>query len=74
MAHALTDLGRTDEARRMADRARAPSDTLLGDVRALGLAQTNALGGAGGRPAASGGQPPERALGTVLSPRCCSAR
>jgi methyl-accepting chemotaxis protein len=40
MAHALTDLGRTDEARRVADRARAPSDTLLGDVRALGLAQT----------------------------------
>jgi methyl-accepting chemotaxis protein len=40
MAHALTDLGRTDEARQMADRARAPADTLLGDVRALGLAQT----------------------------------
>ena len=40
MAHALTDLGRADEARRMADRARAPADTLLGDVRALGLAQT----------------------------------
>ena len=40
MAHALTDLGRIDDARRMADRARAPSDTLLGDVRALGLAQT----------------------------------
>jgi methyl-accepting chemotaxis protein len=39
MAHALYDLGRSDEARRMADRARAPSDTLLGDVRALGLAQ-----------------------------------
>ena len=39
MAHALYDLGRTEEARRMADRARAPSDTLLGDVRALGLAQ-----------------------------------
>ena len=41
MAHALTDLGRADEARRMADRARGPSDTLLGDVRALSLAQTN---------------------------------
>ena len=41
LAHALTDLGRLDEARRMADRARAPSDTLLGDVRALGLTQTN---------------------------------
>jgi len=40
LAHALTDVGRADEARRMADRARAPSDTLLGDVRALGLAQT----------------------------------
>ena len=40
MAHALTDLGRADEARRMADQARGPSDTLLGDVRALGLAQT----------------------------------
>ena len=40
LAHALTDLGRLDEARRAADRARAPSDTLLGDVRALGLAQT----------------------------------
>lgn len=39
-AHALTDLGRSDEARRVADRARAPSDTLLGDVRALSLAQT----------------------------------
>jgi methyl-accepting chemotaxis protein len=40
-AHALTDLGRYEEARRQADRARAPSDTLLGDVRALSLAQTN---------------------------------
>jgi methyl-accepting chemotaxis protein len=40
MAHALTDLGRLEEARRMADQARGPSDTLLGDVRALGLAQT----------------------------------
>jgi methyl-accepting chemotaxis protein len=39
MAHALNDLGRAEEARRMAERARAPSDTLLGDVRALGLAQ-----------------------------------
>ncbi len=41
MARALTDLGRIDEARRHADLARAPSDTLLGDVRALSLAQTN---------------------------------
>lgn len=40
-AHALADLGRTDEARRQAERGRAPSDTLLGDVRALALAQTN---------------------------------
>ncbi|HYC33956.1 MAG TPA: methyl-accepting chemotaxis protein [Gemmatimonadales bacterium] len=39
-AHALNDLGRTEEARRVADQARAPSDTLLGDVRALSLAQT----------------------------------
>jgi methyl-accepting chemotaxis protein len=40
-AHALTDLGRDDAARRLADRARAPADTLLGDVRALALAQNN---------------------------------
>jgi methyl-accepting chemotaxis protein len=40
-AHALADLGRAEEARRQAERARAPSDTLLGDVRALALAQTN---------------------------------
>ena len=41
MAHALADLGRVEDARREAERARAPSDTLLGDVRALALAQTN---------------------------------
>lgn len=41
LSHALADLGRTDEARRMADRARQPADTLLGDVRSLGLAQTS---------------------------------
>jgi methyl-accepting chemotaxis protein len=41
VAHALTDLGRLDEARRVADKARDPADTLLGDVRALGLAQIN---------------------------------
>jgi methyl-accepting chemotaxis protein len=41
MARALTDLGRLEEARRQADLARAPSDTLLGDVRALSLAQSN---------------------------------
>ncbi len=40
-AHALADLGRHDEARRQADLARAPADTLLGDVRALVLAQNN---------------------------------
>jgi methyl-accepting chemotaxis protein len=40
-AHALADLGRSDEARRQADKARAPADTLLGDVRALTLAQNN---------------------------------
>jgi methyl-accepting chemotaxis protein len=40
-AHALADLGRLDEARRHAERARAPADTLLGDVRALALAQNN---------------------------------
>nr|MBA3257852.1 methyl-accepting chemotaxis protein [Gemmatimonadales bacterium] len=41
MARAMADLGRTEEARRHADLARGPSDTLLGDVRALSLAQTN---------------------------------
>jgi methyl-accepting chemotaxis protein len=40
-AHALADLGRVDEARQKADQARAPADTLLGDVRALALAQTS---------------------------------
>ena len=41
MAHALTDLDRQDEARRYAELARFPSDTLLRDVRALSLAQTS---------------------------------
>ena len=41
MAHALTDLGRLDDARHYAELARAPSDTLLRDVRALSLAQTS---------------------------------
>lgn len=41
MSHALADLGRAEDARRHADHARAPADTLLGDVRALALAQTN---------------------------------
>jgi methyl-accepting chemotaxis protein len=40
-AHALADLGRMDEARQKAELARAPADTLLSDVRALALAQTN---------------------------------
>jgi methyl-accepting chemotaxis protein len=40
-AHALAELGRMDEARQKAEQARAPADTLLGDVRALALAQTN---------------------------------
>jgi methyl-accepting chemotaxis protein len=40
-AHALADLGRMDEARHKAGLARAPADTLLGDVRALALAQSN---------------------------------
>lgn len=40
-AHALADLGRTEEAKKQAEVARAPADTLLGDVRALALAQTN---------------------------------
>jgi methyl-accepting chemotaxis protein len=41
MSHALADLGRVEDARREAERGRAPADTLLGDVRALALAQTN---------------------------------
>jgi methyl-accepting chemotaxis protein len=41
MAHALTDLDRPDDARRYAELARSPSDTLLGDVRGLSLAQTS---------------------------------
>jgi methyl-accepting chemotaxis protein len=41
MAHALADLGKLEDARLRADQARAPADTLLGDVRALALAQTN---------------------------------
>ncbi len=41
LAHALTDLGRPEEARRYAELARSPSDTLLRDVRALSLAHTS---------------------------------
>ncbi|HEU5169802.1 MAG TPA: methyl-accepting chemotaxis protein [Gemmatimonadales bacterium] len=40
-AHALTDLGRRDEARSLAARTRPAADTLIGDVQALTLAQTN---------------------------------
>ena len=57
----------------MADRARAPSDTLLGDVRALGLAQTTRSIARAGRPPPPGGQPPDRALGPVLRVACCWA-
>ncbi len=40
-AHALTDLGRRDEARLLAARATPAADTLVGDVQALTLAQSN---------------------------------
>src|SRR5262249_689879 len=40
-AHALTDLGRRDEARQLANDTRAAADTLIGDVQALTLAQSN---------------------------------
>ena len=65
LAHALTDLGRLDEARRAADQARAPADTLLGDVRALGLAQTQPVDGPGRRPAQPGGGPAASSLGPL---------
>ena len=54
-AHALADLGRADEARRQAERARAPADTLLGDVRALVAGANQPVDGAGRRAAARGG-------------------
>ncbi len=38
-AHALADLGRTEEASRSAEAARLPSDSLIADVRALTTAQ-----------------------------------
>ena len=41
LAHALADLGRNDDARRRADLTRAPSDTLVHDVRALAASQTS---------------------------------
>jgi methyl-accepting chemotaxis protein len=40
-AHALTDLGRRDEARALAARTAPAADTLVADVQALTLAQTN---------------------------------
>src|SRR5688572_21865361 len=40
-AHALTDLGRRDEARTLAARTTPAADTLVADVQALTLAQTN---------------------------------
>jgi len=39
-AHRLADLGRLDEARRQADRARDLAVTLKGDIEALGLVKT----------------------------------
>ena len=67
MAHALTDLGRIDEARRMADRARAPvRHAARATCGRSGLAQTTRSVGARGGSAPAGGQPAERALGAVL--------
>jgi methyl-accepting chemotaxis protein len=44
LAHALADLGRDAEARRHANQARAPADTLVADVQALSRSQrTRAL-------------------------------
>jgi methyl-accepting chemotaxis protein len=40
-AHALTDLGRRDDARKLAGETRSAADTLIGDVQALTLAQSN---------------------------------
>jgi methyl-accepting chemotaxis protein len=40
-AHALTDLGRREEARALAARTAPAADTLVADVQALTLAQTN---------------------------------
>jgi methyl-accepting chemotaxis protein len=39
LAHAYADLGEPDSARMMAERARAPADTLVSDVRALSALQ-----------------------------------
>jgi methyl-accepting chemotaxis protein len=40
-AHALTDLGRREDARKLAGDTRTGADTLIGDVQALTLAQSN---------------------------------
>lgn len=40
-AHALTDLGRRDDARKLADATRASADTLVADVQALTAAQSD---------------------------------
>lgn len=40
-AHALTDLGRRDDARKLAGETRPAADTLIADVQALTLAQSN---------------------------------
>lgn len=41
LAHALADLGRDAEARRYANLARSPADTLVADVRALSRSQSS---------------------------------
>jgi len=40
-AHALTDLGHREDARKLAGETRTGADTLIGDVQALTLAQSN---------------------------------
>jgi methyl-accepting chemotaxis protein len=40
-AHALTDLGRRDDAHKLTSATRPAADTLIGDVQALTLAQSN---------------------------------
>jgi methyl-accepting chemotaxis protein len=40
-AHALTDLGRRDDARKLAGQTRASADTLIADVQALTAAQSD---------------------------------
>ncbi|HEU4598908.1 MAG TPA: methyl-accepting chemotaxis protein, partial [Solirubrobacterales bacterium] len=41
LAHALADLGRSDDANALAEQARGPADTLVADVRKLTASQTN---------------------------------